>query len=308
MSAPLPAYLQPAVLAAAAARRSREAIGAGFVVVVSAHVAIASMMVLTPRQEASVKPAAGNAGDDSSGCASVVSPACLGEKRPRGPMPDVADEKPVTGRRCPEPLRRLLRREVEPPPAAIVDLLEAELVERLGERNGTVIPSAAKPEPKPEAVEQKRVETVEKLVRGSSAKLDTILKGGQESKDRRSQLGKILGTQTGQKGGDGLVNRTGSAYVREVRNAMQQNFVLPGNVPPWLRKELRAKVRITRMTATGKVLEFAVIQKSGNPAFDDTVAALLGSYRAGIRSLPEPPPHVLDEINSRGLVVDLRGG
>jgi hypothetical protein len=309
MSLELPAYLQPAALAAASARRMRQSLGAGAVVVVLAHAAIGAAVVWTPRDTAHAAASQASAGgDDASGCASVISPACLGEKRPRGPLPPAKDDEITASRRCPEPLRRLLRREVEPPPSLLVDLLEAEIVERLGERDGTVVPSGPKAEAKPETVEQKRVETVAKLVRGETAKLDTILKGGAQGEERRSKLGKILGTATGQKGGDGLVSRKGSAYVREVRIAMQQNFVLPGNVPPWLRKELRAKVRITRMTATGKVLEYSVIKKSGNPAFDDTVAALLASYRAGIRSLPEPPPHVLDEINSRGLVIDLRGG
>jgi hypothetical protein len=306
----LPPGLQPAVLAAASARLLRRARGVGVAVVLLAHTLIGLAVVLAPAQHPLAAEAAARQAElgEESGCASVVSPACLGEKRPKQALPPPSDDELPGSRRCPEPLRRLLRREVEPPPEVLVDLLEAEVVERLGEPDGKVVPVAGKPAPVVAQQEQKRKETVEKLVRGADNKLDSILKGGNEGEKRRSQLGKILGTRTGQRGGDGLVAKSGSSYVREVRIAMQQAFVLPGNVPPWLRKELRAKVIVRRMTATGRVLEFQISKKSGNDAFDDTVRSLMAGYKAGIRSLPAPPPHVLDEINSRGLVVELRGG
>ncbi|MCB9737770.1 MAG: TonB C-terminal domain-containing protein [Deltaproteobacteria bacterium] len=305
----LPPGLQPAVLAAASARLLKRARWVGAVVVLGAHTAIGLAVILAPAQHPLAVEAAARAAEagEDRGCASVVSPACLGEKQPRRAVPPPADDELPGSRRCPEPLRRLMRREVEPPPEVLVDLLEAEIVERLGEADGTRTEEASKPAAPPKT-EQKRVETVEKLVRGADNKLDKILKGGDEGEARRNKLGKILGTKTGQRGGDGLVARSGSAYVREVRIAMQKAFVLPGSVPPWLRKELRAKVIVRRMTATGRVLEFQISKKSGNDAFDDTVRSLMTGYKAGIRSLPEPPPHVLEEINSRGLVVELRGG
>jgi hypothetical protein len=34
----------------------------------------------------------------------------------------------------------------------------------------------------------------------------------------------------------------------------------------------------------------------------------MNGYKSGSRSLPEPPPHILEEINSRGFVIELRGG
>ncbi len=301
-----------AAMQAAVAQLARHANVAGLVVVLLAHAAIGTTVWLAPTgqsDEAAAAAAAAAQSEETGGCTSVISPACLGESRPKStPIPPSEDEQPGS-RRCPEPLRRLLRREHEPPPPALVDLLEAEIVERLGEADGKALPvNAPKREAAPaQNVQQKRIETLDKLVRADN-KLDSILKGGDDGEARRSELGKILGTRTGRADGDGLVNRSGSAYVREVRIAMQKSFVLPGSVPPWLRAELQAKVRITRMTATGQVLEYKIDKRSGNEAFDDTVKALLGGYKAGFRSLPPPPPHVLEEINSRGLIVDLRGG
>lgn len=300
-----------AAMAAAVAQLGRHANVVGSIVVLLAHAAIGTTVWLAPtgQSDEAMAAAAAAHSEDTGGCSSVISPACLGESRPKSSaIPPAKDEQPGS-RRCPEPLRRLLRRDHEPPPPALVDLLEAEIVERLGEANGKALPvNAPKREAAPtQNVQQQRIETLDKLVRADN-KLDSILKGGDDGEARRSELGKILGTRTGRVDGDGLVNRSGSAYVREVRIAMQKSFVLPGTVPPWLRAELQAKVRITRMTATGQVLEYKIDKRSGNEAFDDTVQALLGGYKAGFRSLPPPPPHVLEEINSRGLIVDLRGG
>ncbi len=296
--------------AEAATPRALKALANGLAVALAAHVTIGLTVWLAPTGVSEEVEAAIAANVEPIGdCTSVVSPACLGEKSGRSePIAASRQAKAPGPRRCPEPMRRLLRREVEPPPPALVDLLEAELVERLGDPTGKALPLAPASGPKTAAeAAQQRISAVDKLVRADN-KLDAILKGGDEGDARRSELGKILGTKTGQVGGDGLINRKGSAYVREVRIAMQRSFVLPGNVPPWLRAELRAKVRITRMTASGQVLEYAIDKKSGNEAFDDTVQALMAGYKSGLRSLPPPPPHVLEEILSRGLVVDLRGG
>jgi hypothetical protein len=307
----LPAGLQPQVLERARAELLRRARRAGLMVVLGAHGALALVLSLAPAPEPGGAPAAAagpGPSDDPDGCTAVISPACLGERRPQAQAPPPAPEAELPGaRRCPEPLRRLLRREPAPPPEVLVDLLEAEIVERLGDPEGKLA-AAPRPPPKPAAEAKARVAALDQLVKPAAKPLAKILAGGQQSEAKRQQLGKILGTKSGQRGGDGLVHRSGSAYVREVRIAMQQAFVLPGNVPPWLRAELRAKVRISRMTATGRVLAFDVLQRSGNDAFDATVRALLGGYKAGIRALPAPPPHVLEQINSRGLVVELRGG
>ena len=62
------------------------------------------------------------------------------------------------------------------------------------------------------------------------------------------------------------------------------------------------------MGATGAIISWAWEKKSGNDEFDKAVAALLTSYKSGMRSLPAPSVDALSEINSRGGVIELRGG
>ena len=273
---------------------------AGVAMVVLVHVGIASAVVMTPTETKAEESQKTEEGP----CSSVVSPSCCG-----------AGVAVATGagahgtpgsRRCPEPMRRHQRRAVADLPAATVDLLQAQIIERFGSETGK-LPPTTREEHVPKVVKtERRMMRVAKIV--DDGNLKKILKGGKTSRVRRSKLGSILGKATGRKDGDGVVSRKGSAYVREVRIAMQNNFVLPGQVPVWLRKELRARVRVTRMTATGRVLAYRIERKSGNDAFDRTVRKLMSGYKSGLRMLPTPPPHILTDINSRGMVISLRGG
>ena len=279
----------------------------GGVVVLAAHGLLVTVLSLTPTPgietgAAVARPAQTPlaTADEVEGCMAVVNPAAGAERHQlRRCDACTAPE----GRRCAEPLRRLMRRDSEPAPAVEVDLLEAMVIERLGVPDGERV---AKPEVK--RVEERVAKVKELVASEQQVKLSKILAGDDEARERKSKLRRILGTATGRPDGDGLVARQGSAYVRDVRIAVQQRFVLPGNVPVWERKNLWARVRITRMTASGGVLAFGVERKSGNDAFDQTVASLLGRYKAGLYALPAPPPHILAEINSRGMVIELRGG
>ncbi len=273
---------------------------AGFGAVTIVHFGVVAAVIMTPPPGAN---AAARSADEGP-CTPVVSPSCCTGGRVVN-IAAVHDSTQPRSRRCPEPMRRRQRLPTEPPPAATVDLLQAQIIERLGSPTGN-LPPETKEQPKPATKAERRLEKVAAIVEDGDLK--KILKGGKKSRKRRSKLGSILGTAKGRKDGDGLVSRKGSAYVREVRIAMQNAFVLPGQVPVWLRKELRARVRITRMTATGRVLSYRVERKSGNDAFDKTVRRLMSGYKSGMRALPRPPPHILTEINSRGMVVSLRGG
>jgi len=245
---------------------------------------------------------------EKEGCASVVSPACMGCAQVAKATRKTEDDPPVTERRrCLEPLRRGQRRDVEPPPRVGVDLLQAEVVANLGVETGKPRQDVGS---RPGSGGQQAPKPSQKLAEALSGdtKLGELLKddGGGEAKKRK--LGDLLGTATGKQGGEGTVNVTGSAYVRQVKLAVTQKFVLPPSVPVWDRAGLIAKVRITRMAASGQILTFSFEKRSGNDDFDDTVAALMQSYKSGMRSLPAPPPHLLEEINSRGIVIELRGG
>lgn len=281
---------------------------AGVVVVVFAHALVLAAVTLTPPPEAAAGAAkVAHEASQSEGCASVVTPSCVGDPV-QVTATEAADIAPPRSRRCPEPMRRLMRHELEPAPRTEVDLLVAELVERRGDPKGKVTkvavarPSAAQKQ----VVRQKRVASVRKLIAGKNSKLGNILGGGQKASVRRNKLGAILGTAKGKKGGNALVSRKGSAYARELKTTVLSHFTVPGNVPPWLRKSLRCRVRITRMTATGRVLRYRVEKKSGNAAFDKAVRRLMNGYKAGLRQLPSPPAHILTAINSRGFVIDFR--
>ncbi len=277
----------------------------GGVVVVVSHGLLVTVLSLAPAPELDASEAdrpqqAAASSADVEGCTPVVNPATgTRQRRQRRCSSCSAPE----GRHCPEPLRRLMRRESEPAPPVEVDLLEAMVIERKGVANG-------EPKAKTEVKQiEERVAKVKEIVAGKKqVRLSKILAGDAKSRARKKRLSRILGTATGRADGDGLVARKGSAYVRDVRIAVQQRFILPGNVPVWERKNLWARVRITRMTAGGGVLAYSVERKSGNVAFDQTVSSLLGRYKGGLYNLPAPPPHILDEINSRGMVIELRGG
>ncbi len=279
---------------------SRLDLGVGSAIAVLVHVALGAGLYLTPTSDPDAPKVEPDA--ETEGCSAVVTTACIGLAPKQIVIEDKKSEKAPGDRRCPEPVRRLLRREAEPPPPVAVDLLEAELVAALGSETGKL--SAPKPEAvKAELPKPKLAEAIGETKLGEM--LDKKETGAAE---KQKKLGDILGRADGKEGGEGKVNMPGSAYVREVKIAVTKSFVLPGNVPPWEAADLVAKVRITRMTATGGILEWKFDKQSGNDAFDGAVRTLMAGYKSGVRSLPEPPPHILEEINSRGFVIELRGG
>jgi hypothetical protein len=281
---------------------TRTDLAAGSVVAVAIHALLGVALWLAPAgQTGAPRPDKAAA---TEGCASVVSPACVGAGQPPPFTPKRKDEEaqPADDRRCPEPLRRALRRELEPPPAVAVDLLQAELVAALGSETGTRVA------PKPVVQRTEPRETLAQAI-GTESKLKQILDTTQgDSEANKRKLGDIIGRVDGKAGGEGKVNMPGSAYVREVKIEVSRAFSLPATIPPWEAKELVAKVRITRMSASGGVLQWRLDKPSGNADFDAAVQALLRGYAGGVRSLPPPPDHLLQEINSRGFTIELRGG
>lgn len=273
-------------------------VGSGVAVVV--HVALGIGLWLAPATESGAPPPEADQAVES--CAGVVSPACVGLGQKTPATQEKKKELKAEERRCPEPVRRLLRREAEPPPAVAVDLLQAELVAALGSETGKL----AAPKPEVVKVEPPKPKLTEAI---GETKLGEMLDKKDEGEaEKKKKLGDILGRADGKEGGEGKVNMPGSAYVREVKKAVTSSFVLPATVPPWEAAELVAKVRVTRMTASGGVLEWKIDKQSGNDEFDGAVRSLMNGYKSGMRSLPEPPPHILEEINSRGFVIELRGG
>jgi hypothetical protein len=274
----------------------------GVSVALLVHVLLAVALWYTPSGSQENRATA----NPEDGCASVVSPSCVGAKQLKSNAAQPDQDELHTERRCPDPIRRLQRREYEPAPSIAVDILQAQLVAALGV---------------PDGIEPKDVGQ-QKGVGGASgvkpkptesffgdSKLGELIKPEDKGGDaRKKKLGEMIGLKDGAKDGQGNVNQTGSVYWREVGQTIKSHFELPPSVPVWERAGLRAKVRITRMTANGSILAWTWEKKSGNDEFDKAVSGLISSYKSGMRSLPTPSSDALQEINSRGGVIELRAG
>ncbi len=281
---------------------TRTDLAIGVAVATVVHVGVGFAMWLAPATESGADKPEDDARTPN--CAAVVSTACIapGERKTARRQEDDKKLKDIEERRCPEPVRRALRRDLESPPAVEVDLLVAELVAAKGVETGTVVAQPAQV--------QKPVESKPKLAEaiGLDSKLGELLDNEPKSDDhKKKKLGDILGRPDGSEHGEGKVNRSGSAYVREVETAIKRTFRVPAGIPPWELVDLEAKVRIVRMTAGGAILEWKFDKKSGNDNYDDAISGLMNSYKSGMRSLPEPPSNILEQINSRGLPMTFRG-
>ncbi len=274
----------------------------GVTIALLVHVALGAALWMAPMGPPDKQKAA----NPDDGCASVVSPSCVGAKQLTASQPQAQDNEVVADRRCPDPIRRLQRRDHEQAPSIAVDILQAQLVaaegnpngvekKDVGDRPGTGGAAA----PKPKATE---------AFFGDSKLGDIVKQEDQGGAARKKKLGDLIGLRDGQKDGEGKVNQTGSVYWREVGQTIKSHFELPPSVPVWERSGLRAKVRITRMTINGSILTWTWEKKSGNDEFDKAVSSLITSYKSGMRSLPTPSSDALVEINSRGGVIELRGG
>jgi hypothetical protein len=285
----------------ASVTRADLAIGLGFAALI--HAVLGVSLILAPAGHTGAPPPEKL---EKEGCASVVSPSCIGlpgVKKQVVPPLKQQDQTEVQTLRCPEPVRRLLRRDEEPPLPVAVDLLQAQLVAALGDENATPRAdvgqrpgSGGAQAPKPE---KKLAEAM-----GEQSKLGNILEKDEGGDARKKKLGNILGTATGSKDGEGKVNMSGSAYIRVVKQSVTSKFQAPGNIPPWELSGLSVKVRIDRMTATGTILSYHLDKQSGNETFDEAVAAFMAGYKSGMRTLPTPPDDILEQINSRGFTIE----
>lgn len=275
----------------------------GGIVAVAVHALLGVAMAFAP---------AGNTGapppekQEKEGCAGVVSPSCVvaGAHKKKPPALPKRDEPQVTeDRRCPEPARRLLRRDEEQPPPVSVDLLQAQLVAALGDENAKPRADVGSHAGTGGQHVDKPVEKLEKAI-GTESKLGQILDEDKGGDARKKKLGAILGIAGGAKDGEGKVNMTGTAYIRVVKQSIQAHFEAPAHIPPWELAGLLVRVRIERMTATGTVLAYSLAKKSGNDAYDDAVSSYMAGYKSGMRTLPVPPDDILEQINSRGFTID----
>ena len=231
-------------------------------------------------------------------------------------------------RRCRASETRMRRRQAEEDPVSEVEVLEAALIPALGhvKRDPKSLPKLQTYE-QPEIVEDginlnENPEKLKDLVKefdkkkakrdDKTKKLDDRLKDFRDDDPRRraTDLSKIIGSKEGEVGGQADIAKAGNIYGAKVARALRRAFTVPPFLGLDTLKKLRVKVRIKRLKGTGEILEFKVIRKSGNRAFDDAALAAIQAFvpkEGGRKKLPRPDPDVLRYINTNGMKITLDG-
>ena len=229
--------------------------------------------------------------------------------------------------RCPRVEGRMRRRHMEESPLDAPEILEAAMIPALG----GVSPDARKL-PEIETIEQAaRVEEainignqdpeLKKLLKADKpkeAQLDPLsntspldqFTAKDDPRANPKSLEHLTGLTTGEIGGQGSEWRPGHEYSRRVARAIKPYF----NVPPFIDdeslKKLKVRVKVTRMSVDGTVMEFRVTAKSGDRTFDDAAENAIKQFsepHGGTHKLPPPDTKVLAFINAKGLDITLDG-
>ena len=230
--------------------------------------------------------------------------------------------------RCRLPETRMKRRRPEEDPVSEVDVLEAALIPALGyaTRDPNRLPKLQTYE-QPEIVEDgvnlnEDPDKLKDLVKEFDKKkakrddkrkpLDERLKDFREDDPRRkaTDLSKIIGSAEGEVGGQADMTKAGNIYGAKVARVLRRAFIVPPFLGMEVLKGLRVKVRINRLNGTGAIMEFKVMKRSGNRAFDDAAIAAIHAFvpkDGGRKTLPRPDPGVLRYINAHGMKITLDG-
>ncbi len=231
-------------------------------------------------------------------------------------------------RRCRISEKRRERRRSEENPVSEMEVLEAALIPALGyrKRDPNKLPQLQTYE-QPEIVEDgvnlnENPEKLKDLVKEFDKKkakrddktklLDERLKVFRDVDPRRkaTDLSKIIGSVDGEVGGQGDILKAGNIYGAKVARALRRKFTVPPFLGMEALKKLRVKVRLNRLKGTGAIVDFKVLKKSGNRAFDDAAIAAIQAFvpkKGGRDTLPRPDPAVLRYINSKGMKIILDG-
>ena len=233
--------------------------------------------------------------------------------------------------RCPDRPVLFDRRLPDEGDAADVGVIDATVVPLLGlaaPKPGE-LPKLTKYE-QPEKIEEavnitkdntKEEELKNKAALAKKAELDkqkkdhslASLLGAPEDDDPRrrpTELSKIVGQRDGSVYGSGTEWKEGNVYGGKVALSIRQQFT----VPPFLNdadlKKLRVRIRITKLSESGQVLAFDIVENSSNPAFNAAAASAIKHFvpkEGGMAYLPAPDAKTLQYINSNGMLVDLDG-
>ncbi|MGM0574471.1 MAG: TonB C-terminal domain-containing protein [Myxococcota bacterium] len=232
-------------------------------------------------------------------------------------------------RRCALPEDMRPRREPAPDPVGEVEVLEAALMPALGSQQpdpGELpeLQTYEQPEVVEDAVnleESKKPEEVVKEGRKpreahrdpkSEEDLQDILKDFEEDDPRKraTRLDEIIGHEEGEVGGQGAEARAGNIYAAKVSRAVRKVFTVPPFLDEGELKNLRVRVRVTRMSHDGEIVSYRVVEDSDSRAFNDAAVDAVRRFvpsEGGSKELPAPDPDVLRWINTKGMRIDLDG-
>jgi len=228
-------------------------------------------------------------------------------------------------RRCTLPEVRRQRHSAEPTPARL-DVLQAELVPALGMQTADPrkLPTLQTYEqreivadgvnldrdnPEPPKALKKRYRP-RKARRAPRSALEALDFEDDDPRRRPTTVADMVGVADGDVYGAGDVRKPGSVYLRRLQRELEAGFRVPTHLSESALRQLKVRVKVTRMGPDGSVLAFRIARKSGNAAFDAAAVALILRYvpeEDGDARLPVPPEDVLRYINAHGLTIDLEG-
>ncbi len=211
------------------------------------------------------------------------------------------------------------------------EVLVAMLIPRLGDKKADPhkLPKLVKyeqPEKYADAVnireDTKDTEELKKAARRKKAELDRKRKKrpslgelieapeDDDPRKRAVQLDSIIGVRHGSVHGSGVEGKAGDVYLGSVERSLRLSFVVPVFLTEEELKRLRVDVMIVQIDERGRVKKYRVTRKSGNAAYDGAALDAIRHFvpaEGGSKTLPAPPPEMLELVNRRGVLVKLEG-
>lgn len=235
------------------------------------------------------------------------------------------------GMRCSERPLFCDRRPLDEVGGADIGIIEATIVPMLGlaQARAGELPKLTKYE-QPEKIEEavnitkdntNPEEIKNKAEAAKKAELDRQRKdrtlaailGAPEDDDPRKRptaLEKIVGQRDGSVYGTGTEWKEGNVYAGKVALAIREQFTVPPFLTDIELRKLRVRIRVKKLSETGQVLDYEVMEKSGNAQFDAAAVTAIKRFvpkEGGSMKLPQPDAKTLSYVNANGMLVDLDG-
>ena len=98
----------------------------------------------------------------------------------------------------------------------------------------------------------------------------------------------------------------GATYGRRVTRFIRERWVVPTLISESELSALKVKISL-KFNAEMTIIEYRILQSSGNRMFDDSVINAVERTQKEVRHLPEPPEVIASRIYGAGMVVKLNG-